>query len=79
MKTLEAVGEIGEDYNLRAALPEGTAVGTARVVVLLPEQDRGEDLAAWSRAVAREWRTELRDTREDIYTLQDGEPVDAAG
>lgn len=29
------------------------------------------------RGVAREWRTELADTREDIYTLDDGEPIHA--
>jgi hypothetical protein len=29
--------------------------------------------------VAREWEAELSDPREDLYSLADGEPVDAAG
>ena len=35
--------------------------------------------AAWARFVAEQWLDELADPREDIYTLRDGEPVNAAG
>lgn len=33
---------------------------------------------SWMRRVAPEWSDELADARQDIYTLQDGQPVDAA-
>lgn len=38
----------------------------------------GDDAAdsAWTEGIAREWETELSDPREDIYTMEDGEPVD---
>ena len=40
---------------------------------------RGPELedegALWMRGIAREWATELADAREDLYTLEDGEPV----
>lgn len=31
----------------------------------------------WARFVAENWKDMLGDPREDIYTLQDGEPLDA--
>lgn len=48
-----------------------------RVLVLLPEED--EVGALWSSGIAKEWAAELTDPRQDIYTLEDGQPVDAAG
>ena len=35
--------------------------------------------AAWELGVANEWSAELSDTREDIYTLNDGEPIHGRG
>ncbi len=35
-----------------------------------------ESDAAWAAFVAHEWHEELADPREDIYTLEDGEPID---
>lgn len=29
----------------------------------------------WMQAIAHEWREELADPREDIYTMEDGEPI----
>ena len=48
-----------------------------RVLVFLP----GEDAAGgfWADGVASEWSAELSDSRQDIYTLEDGQPVNAAG
>ena len=34
---------------------------------------------AWETGIAREWRQDLADSRQDIYSLDDGEPVDDAG
>jgi hypothetical protein len=34
---------------------------------------------AWAMGIANEWSAELSDTREDIYTLNDGEPVHDRG
>ena len=48
-----------------------------RVIVLLPEED--EAGMAWALGVSAEWSEELNDSRQDIYTLNDGEPLHAAG
>jgi hypothetical protein len=46
-----------------------------------PSARPGEDEAgtAWASGVAHEWSAELSDTREDIYTLDDGEPIHGRG
>ena len=45
------------------------------MIVFLP----GEDEAGrfWAGGAATEWSAELSDPLEDIYTLDDGEPVNA--
>jgi hypothetical protein len=47
-----------------------------KIAFALPEQDETDQ--AWTLGVSKEWNAELSDSREDIYTLEDGEPVDEA-
>jgi hypothetical protein len=75
MKTIEIPGDIDEHHRLHAQVPEGFPVGPVRVIVLAPEED--EAGAAWAKGVSSEWSEDLADPRQDIYTLEDGEPVDA--
>jgi hypothetical protein len=75
MKAIELIGEVDDKHRLQAQLPENTPPGPVRVIVLIPEED--EAGLAWMQGIAREWRPELSDPREDIYTLEDGMPVDA--
>jgi hypothetical protein len=44
-----------------------------RLIVLLPDEDKGG--VAWADGVAKEWAGEWQDPRQDIYTLNDGQPV----
>lgn len=75
MKAIELLGNIDEQHLLRAQVPEGLPAGPVRLIVLLPEQDDAG--LSWAQGVAREWSEELGDARQDIYTLDDGRPVDA--
>ena len=77
MKAIELVADIDAQHHLKARVPEDLPVGPVRVIVLVPEED--EAGLEWSRGVAREWAEELADTREDIYTLDDGQPINAEG
>ena len=79
MKAYELIGEMDDERQIHAKLPANAPLtyDDVRVIVLLPEsQDETE--ASWMQGVASEWKAELADEREDIYTLQDGEPIDAA-
>jgi hypothetical protein len=76
MKAIELSGEIDDQHQLRAQVPEGFPTGSVRVIVLAPEED--ETGMAWSRGISSEWSEELSDSQQDIYTLNDGAPVNAA-
>lgn len=75
MKAIELVGDIDEQHRLQAQVPEELPAGPVRLIVLLPDEDEGG--AAWVQGVTREWSDGLQDSRQDIYTLEDGQPVNA--
>jgi hypothetical protein len=75
MKAIELIGEIDEQHRLHADVPAEIPVGQVRVIVLPVEDEAG---SLWAQGVAAEWSAELSDPREDIYTLADGKPVNAA-
>jgi hypothetical protein len=77
MKAIELVGDIDDHHRLQARVPEDLPAGPVRVIVLFPEED--EAGAGWAVGIGREWADELRDTRQDIYTVEDGQPVNAPG
>jgi hypothetical protein len=64
-----------EQHRLRASVPEELPAGTVRLLVFLSEED--EAGTVWGQGLAREWTDELSDSRQDLYTLADGRPVDA--
>ena len=76
IKAIELTGDIDDQHRLQARVPDELPVGPVRLLVLLPDED--EAGGAWSHGVARAWADELSDARQDIYTLEDGQPVNAA-
>jgi hypothetical protein len=78
MKAFEFFAEVDAQRRVQIALPSTVMPGTVRVIILTQETDEDEAGVLWMQGVAREWADELADTRQDIYTLEDGEPVDAA-
>jgi len=77
MKAIELLGDIDDQHRLQAQVPEELPAGPVRLIVLLPEEDEGGN--HWAQGLAREWAAELEDSRQDLYTLDDGQPVHAAG
>ena len=75
MKAIELMGDIDEQHRLRAQVPDDLPAGPVRLIVLLADEDSGG--FAWGHGVAKEWADELRDPGQDIYTLEDGKPVNA--
>jgi hypothetical protein len=75
MKAIELVGDIDDHHRLHAQVPEGLPSGPVRLIVLLPDED--EAGIAWAHGLAKQWADELADTRQDIYTLSDGQPLNA--
>lgn len=75
MKAIELIGQVDEQHRLHAEVPAEVPTGQVRVIVLPSEDEAG---SLWAQGVAAEWSAELVDPREDIYTLDDGKPVNAA-
>ena len=76
MKPTELIGDIDEQHRLHAQVPTEIPAGQVRLIVFLPGEDQAGTL--WANGVASEWSAELSDPREDIYTLDDGQPVNAS-
>jgi hypothetical protein len=76
MKAIELIGDIDEQHWLHALVPTEVPAGQVRLIVFLPGEDDAGSL--WADGVASEWSAELSDPREDIYTLDDGRPMNEA-
>ena len=77
MKALELIGEVDATHRLQVQVPETLPPGLVRILVLIPEEDDAG--GGWMQGIPRAWAAAWRDPREDIYTLEDGTPVDAVG
>jgi hypothetical protein len=73
MKVTELVGYVDKQHRLRTEVPPELPTGQARLIVLLPEEAAAG--SHWAHGVAEEWPGDLSDTRQDIYTMEDGQPL----
>ena len=73
MNAIELIGDIDDRHQLHAQVPKELPAGQVRLIVLLPGEDDAGGL--WARGIAAEWSAELADLQQDIYTLDDGQPV----
>ena len=76
METLLVSGTIDEQHVLSANVPESFPPGPVAIVILPLRSDKNPD-QEWMEGIAREWSDDLGDPRQDIYTLDDGLPVNA--
>ena len=76
MRAIELTGQIDEQHRLHADIPKDLQAGQVRLIILVPNED--ESGSPWARGIGHQWSTELLDTREDIYTLLDGQPMNAS-
>lgn len=74
LRAIELFGDVDESHTLHVEVPLDVPPGQVRLLVLMPAHDDAG--ARWAEGVAREWAEELADTRQDIYTLDDGQPID---
>jgi hypothetical protein len=79
MNTIRVTGMIDADHRLTATVPSAVPIGNVEVVVLVPETSSEPDRDTWHQGIAREWHGDLADSRQDIYDLSDGLPVNEAG
>ncbi len=77
MNTRRITGHVDEQHVLSAQVPDSVPPGPVTIMIIpsAPHEDASE---SWAAGIAHEWADELRDARQDIYTLNDGEPMNAA-
>ena len=60
----------------RVELPDGATIEfEPRIVVPTGPTTPDPEATAWLENVSRSWTEDWADPREDIYTLDDGEPI----
>jgi hypothetical protein len=74
MSTIRVSGHVDEQHRLSAEVPRTVAPGPVEILLVLADEDDAGK--AWMAGIAQEWAAELNDPREDLYTLEDGEPID---
>ena len=73
MNAIELIGDIDDQHELHARVPKELPAGQVRLIVLLPGEDHAGSL--WEHGIAAEWSAELGDPLQDIYTVDDGRPL----
>jgi hypothetical protein len=73
MKTIELVGHIDAQHRLVAEAPPEVRPGPVKVTITFPT-GTDPDSTQWAAGIAREWAEDLGDSRQDIYSIEDGEP-----
>ena len=76
MKAIELTDDIDDQHQLRAEVPAERPARSVRLIVLFPDEDEWE--ISWGQGAAKQWADDLGDSRQDIYTLDDGLPLNAA-
>ena len=76
--TVRLIAQIDENGRLVAQVPESLVPGTVEILLQVPSTPDADSARDWTTGVAREWADELADARQDIYSPDDGEPVDEA-
>jgi hypothetical protein len=74
MKPIELVGHVDEQHRLHVELPADVQPGPVKVTVR-PATEDDED-ADWLALIDDSWAQDWNDPAEDIYTLEDGKPLD---
>ena len=77
MNSVLITGSVNDQHLLSAQVPSTIPPGPVTIMIV-PQDPSDANAVGWMSGVAREWADELGDQRQDIYTLNDGEPVDAS-
>jgi hypothetical protein len=72
MKTIELIGHIDEQHDLHVELPVNVQPGPVKITVQATTVEDEE--VDWRALISQSWAEDWSDPREDIYTLEDGEP-----
>jgi hypothetical protein len=70
MKPVELIGHIDEQHRLLVELPPQIPLGPVRIVLQSATEENEE--GDWRALINHSWAEDWSDSREDIYSLEDG-------
>lgn len=77
MKTIKISSRTDQEGYLRMSYPLNQKDKDVKVIILLDESSEDDEESLWLNSVAQNPAFDfLRASEEDIYTLNDGEPID---
>lgn len=79
MPTIRLMGRVDEQHRLSAEVPPSVSAGPVEVTIIVPPIEEDDAGLAWAEGIGREWASDLADPRQDLYTMDDGEPVGGPG
>ena len=74
MQPIELTGHVDEQHQLHIELPADIPPGPVKVTVRPATEDDEE--GDWLALINHSWAQDWNDPAEDIYTLEDGKPLD---
>jgi hypothetical protein len=74
MNSIPIQGQIDAQHRLSAIVPDTVPPGPVTIWLSTAQED--EAGSAWMTGIGQQWIDELSDSRQDIYTLEDGQAVD---
>ena len=75
MDAIPIQGEVDTQHRLSAIVPGSISPGPVTVWIA-PSAQEDDAGAAWMTGFSDQWTDELADERQDIYSPNDGDPVD---
>jgi hypothetical protein len=76
MKAIETTGQFDEEGKLHIELPLSLRNQKVKLIILIPEEDDIEE-DEWLTVIEKNEAFDfLHDPEEDIYSLDDGEPIE---
>lgn len=75
MQAVKVTGRIDDQGQLVATVPPSIGPGEVDVLIIPRRSEEDDAGDAWMAGIAREWRDELADARQDIYSSSDGQPA----
>ena len=76
MESIPLDGHVDDQHRLTVDVPGSIPPGPV-VVWIAPAKMAEEPAGAeWAAGIARDWAEELSDTRQDIYSMADGDAFD---
>jgi hypothetical protein len=72
MEPIELIGHVDEQHRLHVELPAELPPGPVKLLLSPATAEEADD--DWRALINQAWARDWSDPREDIYTLEDGEP-----